>query len=207
MQMEEWTENHVERSLQALDRYFMGTHEVHKTAQRLVKLLNEAGIDHALAGALALNVHGVMRATEDVDILITREGLARFKELWLGRGYVEVRSGGKPVRDAETKVKIDFLIAGDYPGDGKPKPVAFPEPRTASVRQGDYCVLSLSKFVELKLASGMTAKDRPGDFQDVIRLIRSQRLGLDFAEQLDPYVREKYRELWDAATNPVNEDY
>ena len=41
-----------------------------------------------------------------------------------------------------------------------------------------------------------------GQFLDVAR-----PLGADFAEQLDPYVREKYIELWDAATSSVSEDY
>jgi hypothetical protein len=57
--------------------------------------------------------HVVVRATEDVDILITREGLDRFEETWRGRGYVDLRPGGEAVRDTLHGVKIAFLIAGE----------------------------------------------------------------------------------------------
>ena len=46
--------------------------------------------------------------TVDVDILTTEEGLSRFKDRWLGRGYVEKFSGSKGVKDAETGVSIEY---------------------------------------------------------------------------------------------------
>ncbi len=48
-------------------------------------------VDALLAGAIALGEYGYQRLTVDVDVLIRRDDLARFKEQWLGRGYVEVR--------------------------------------------------------------------------------------------------------------------
>ncbi len=42
---------------------------------------------------------------------LPRDDLARFKEQWLGCGYVEIRPGGKAVRDTANNVKIDFLAA------------------------------------------------------------------------------------------------
>lgn len=195
----------IDEAARMLDQYFMGESPVHKTADAIARILDEEGIEFAIAGALALNAHGVMRATEDVDILITREGLARFKERWLGRGYIEVRPGGKPVRDTETKVKIDFLIAGDFPGDGRPKPVAFPKPSEVSEAGERYRVVSLVRFIELKLASGMTNPNRMQDLADVLRVIRARGLPLDFREQLDDYVRAKYAELWQLAQTPEDE--
>ena len=197
----------INRALKGADRYFMGTHEVHKTADRIEKLLKEAGIDYAVAGALALNAHGVERMTEDVDLLVTREGLTRFKELWLGRGYIEVTPGAKPIRDAETRVKIDFLVSGDFPGDGLPKPVAFPIPKDVAHGSGRWTVVNLPTLIELKLASGMTAKDRPRDFDDVIRLIRERQLPRSFGDQLNEYVRGKWAELWQIADAPPSGDY
>jgi hypothetical protein len=184
----------------------MGISQVHKTASVLAERLNADQIDYAIAGALALNAHGVQRMTEDVDVLISRKDLRRFKKHWLGRGYIEVRPGGKSIRDAETNVRIDFLIAGDFPGDGRPKPVSFPDPKTSRVQGDRFSVLSLPMLIELKIASGMTAKDRPGDLQDVIRLVRARSLPRDFQKQLDPYVRGKFLELWEAA-QAASEDY
>ena len=37
------------------------------------------------------------------------------------------------------------------------------------------------------------------------KLIRVNQLGVDFADKLNPYVREKYRDLWQAAQ--VDDDY
>ncbi len=188
------------------DEYFMGEGGVHHAAADIARRLSEAGIDYAIVGAIALAEHGLKRLTVDVDILITREGLTRFKEQWLGRGYVELRPGGKAVRDTINKVKIDFLIAGDFPGDGKPKPVAFPTPRAAGVQGGSYRVVSLPCLVEMKLASGMTAPHRLHDLADVLRLIRAARIPQAFGDQLHPYVREKFLELWVAAQHP-DDDY
>ena len=67
-------------------------------------------------------------------------------------------------------------------------------------------MLSLPMLIELKIASGMTAKDRLGDLQDVIRLVRARSLPRDFQKQLVPYVRAKFLELWDAA-QAASEDY
>jgi hypothetical protein len=180
----------------------MGKSPIHEAAQGLARLLDEAGIDYAIAGALSLAVHGFVRATEDVDVVITRDGLERFKQLWLGRGYVNLRPQGKTVRDTKNNVRIDFLVTGEYPGDGRPKPIAFPEPRLASIVGEKYRVLSLSALLELKLASGMTAPHRMHDLTDVLRLIHVAGIPRDFSERLDPYVRDKFLELWHLAQHP-----
>ena len=184
----------------------MGDSPIHQAAKAISERLDEAGIEHAVAGAIALGAHGVVRATEDVDLLITREGLARFKKEWLGRGYVDLRPGGKAVRDTRNDVKIDFLITGDFPGDGQPKPIAFPEP-SATVGDGDapYPVVSLLRLLELKLASGMTAAHRLQDLADVLRLIEVRQLPRETADELNPYVREKFLELWQVAQHPADD--
>jgi hypothetical protein len=207
---EELTAAEVDQRTDALleeaEAYFMGEGGVHNAAAAIAERLAEAGIDYAIAGGIALGEHGFKRLTVDVDVLIRREDLARFKAEWLGRGYVDVRPGGRAVRDTINNVKIDFLLSGDFPGDGKPKPVAFPDPREAAVAGGRYRVLSLARLVEMKLASGMTAPHRLQDLADVLRLIRAGDLPRDFASRIDPYVREKFDELWLAARHP-DDDY
>jgi hypothetical protein len=199
----------AERFEAALDRigaYLMGSSPLQEAAAQVARLLGELKIDYAIAGALCQAAHGVVRATEHVDVLISREGLEAFKKTWLGRGYVELRPGGKAVRDSVHGVKVDFLVEGDYPGDGKPKPVRFPSPRRAGIDAGRFRVVDLKHFVELKLASGMTAPHRIQDLADVLRLITVARLPRELAEELDPYVRAKYEELWQTAQHP-EDDY
>jgi len=109
-------------------------------------------------------------------------------------------------RDAVSNVNIDALIVGQHPRDGLPKPVAFPIPETVAEIQTDGIpYVSLPTLLELKLASGMTAAHRLQDMADVIQLIRANNHSLPYADELNPYVRKKYRELWQAAQ--VNEEY
>ena len=49
-----------------------------------------------------------------------------------------------------------------------------------------------------ELASGMTAPDRLKDLADVQELIKIRSLSDEFAERLNPYVRDKYLELLNA---------
>jgi hypothetical protein len=158
--------------------------------------LSELNIPYAVAGGMAMFFHGFRRFTEDVDILVTREGLDRLHQELEGLGYVPVFPGGKNLRDADSGVRIEFLVTGDYPGDGRPKPVAFPDPEQAAIERDGIRCLNLPTLVELKLASGMTAPARLKDLADVQELIRLLRLPADFADQLQPFVREKYTELW-----------
>jgi hypothetical protein len=195
-----------ERVLGQIGAFFMGSAPVQNAAVQIAQRLEDMGIDYAIAGALSLAAHGVVRVTEDVDVLLSRDDLERFKETWIGRGYLNVRAGGKAVRDTVNDVKIDFLITGDFPGDGKPKPVAFPIPRDAAEASGRFRVLSVERLVELKLASGLTAPHRLQDLADVQRLIAATHLPRDFAGRLDPYVRPKFEELWLTAQHP-EEDY
>jgi hypothetical protein len=194
----EWERRFV-AALDNAERFFMGDARVQRAARQLAERLEEAQIPYAIAGAMALNAYGYERVTTDVDVLLTREGLARFKERFVGLGYVEKFPGSKGLRDATNNVAIDVLLAGEFPGDGKEKPVRFPDPADVAQPGREYRLLPLPKLIELKLASGMTAPHRLKDLADVIELIRAARLPLDLAEQLDPYVRDKFTELWNAA--------
>jgi len=177
----------------------MNKSNVHGALERLVDRLSKLKIPYAIVGALSLNAYGYQRTTSDVDVLLRREDLESFKKAHLGRGYVDKFPGSKGFRDATQNVDIDVLLTGEYPGDGKEKPVAFPDPAEAAVRGDRFSLLPLSTLLELKLASGMTAPHRLRDLADVIELIRINGLGEEFAGSLHPYVREKFQELWQAA--------
>lgn len=167
--------------------------------EKVTRLLEGDGIPYALIGALALSDYGYRRFTVDVDLLLTREGLEAFKAKHLGLGYVQKFPGSKGLRDTEHGVTIDFVLAGEYPGDGLPKPVVFPDPAAAAVKPKRLALLPLPRLIELKLASGISAPDRLKDLADVLEVIRTLKLPAGLADELDPYVRDKYRELWQAA--------
>ena len=177
----------------------MGDADVQKALEKLARTLDAQGIPYAIIGAMALNEFGYRRVTVDVDVLLTPEGLAAFRASHLGRGYVEKSPGSRGLRDAEHGVNIDIVLTGSYPGDGRPKPVAFPDPATTAQRGERIALLPLPTLVELKLASGMSAPHRLKDLADVLELIRVLRLPAELAADLNPYVREKYVDLWSAA--------
>ena len=179
----------------------MGTSDVHIALARLTKRLEELQIPYAVCGGMALNEHGYQRATTDIDVVLTAEGLAAFKANALGRGWVEKFPGSRGVRDAETKVPIDFLITGGIPGDGTPRGVVFPDPAAVAIELNGRKYVSLATLVEMKLASGMSP-GRLSDLGDVIQLIRRNGLGEHFAASMHPAVHTKYLEIWRVAQLP-----
>lgn len=134
-----------------------------------------------------------------MDVVLRDEDLERFKRKYLGRGYTERVAGTGKLLDTDHGVKVDVRSTGRFPGDGRPKPLAFPDPATTAVRGERFALLPLPRFLELKLASGMTAPHRLHDLADVLDLVRSAGLPEENAEALHPWVREKFRELWQAA--------
>jgi len=177
--------------------FFMGQSDVQEAAERICRTLGEMGIPYALCGGLAVGRYGPQRMTEDVDVLLTDEGLRQFKQRWLGVGWVERFQGAKGMKDVHSNVNVDVLLTGEIPGDGKTAPFGFPSPETAAETDQDGVrVMKLRDLIELKIASGMTAPHRPRDLDDVMRLIEANNLGKEYSSRLHPYVREKFEELW-----------
>lgn len=189
---------HLQRALREGSLHFEEKSAVHLTLRRIADRLAELGIPYAIAGGMALFFHGFRRFTEDVDVLVTRDGLERLRQGLTGLGYLPLFEGSRNLRDTESGVRIEFLVTGEYPGDGKPKPVSFPDPGEASVEEEGVRWLSLPRLVELKIASGMTNPGRLRDLADVQELIRTLRLPADFGQQLGHFVQGKYQELWDS---------
>ena len=186
-------------------RYFMGEGTLNKTLSRLSADLEEHGIDYAVIGAVALLAHGYPRFTEDIDLVMTTDGLRKFHEELVGLGYVPAFPGArKRLKSTADGVSIEVMTTGEYPDDGRPKPVSMPEPDKASTEIDGIRFVTLEKLVELKLASGISAPDRLKDLADVQELIKIRKLDADFALKLNPYVREKYRELEAAVRNSTS---
>lgn len=177
-------------------RHFEGTSKVHLALRNIAARLTELEIPYAVAGGMALFSHGLRRFTEDVDILVTAEGLRRIHEQLDGLGYTPPFEKSKNLRDSEHGVRIEFLIAGQFPGDGKPKPVAFPDPAQVAEDRDGIRFVSLPTLIELKLASGISSPERMKDLGDVQELIKLLHLQRDFGDGLSEYVRAKYDELW-----------
>jgi len=183
--------------LRRAGQFFMKEDPVYRTLRNLARRLTEAQIDYAIVGGMAVAEHGLLRVTQDVDILLTPRGLDRFTKQCQSLGYKPAFEGARTTfLDLETRIRIEVLRTGDYPGDGKPKPVAFPDPATAVQDIEGVRVITLEKLIELKLASGLSAPHRLRDLADVQDLIHHLKLPLELASKLDQSVRAKYEELW-----------
>jgi hypothetical protein len=177
-------------------RFFAGKGMLNETLRRIVKDLESCGIAYSVIGAVALNNHGYRRFTEDIDLLLTKEGLEKFRDQLVGLGYRPAFEGAtKKFRTTEENVPVEIITSGEFPGDGKPKPVIFPDPEEDQIEIDGIKTLTLEKLIELKLASGMTAAHRLKDLADVQEVIKIKNLQADFAEKLHPFVREKFLEL------------
>jgi len=180
-------------------QFFMSQGPIHEALRRLSESLQDEGIDWVLVGGMALFAHGYRRFTEDIDVLLTAEGLASFRERLVGRGYRPAFEGAtRTFSDTASGVRIEVLTTGGFPGDGKPKPVAFPDPRAVRFEREGLWLIRLEPLVELKLASGLSAPHRLKDLADVQEMIKIFDLPPELAERLDASVRDEYLRLWEA---------
>ena len=62
-------------ALQEGSMHFEEKSAVHLTLRKITRRLHELSIPYAVAGGMALFFHGLRRFTEDVDILLTAQGL------------------------------------------------------------------------------------------------------------------------------------
>jgi len=177
-------------------RFFVGEAAVQKAVHKLVAILESEGIPYAIIGALALNEYGHRRVTIDVDLVMREHDLRAFKARWLGKGYAERVAGTGRLLDTDHGVNVDVLSTGRFPGDDKPKPIAFPDPATTAIRGAPFAMLPVQRWIELKLASGMVAPHRRKDLTDVQELIRSAHLARELSEELHPWVRETFLQIW-----------
>lgn len=197
----------LEWALNEGSRHFEEKSAVQLALRKIARRLNDLGVPYAVVGGMALFAHGLRRFTEDVDIVVPKQGLKRIHEKLDGLGYVRPFEKSKNLRDTEFGVKIEFLISGQYPGDGKPKPVAFPVPDQDVIEQDGIKFVNLKTLIELKLASGISNPERMKDLSDVQELIKQLAIPESFRDQLNEYVQPKFDEIWTAVNGRPKKYY
>lgn len=179
-------------------KFFRGKGMLNQALRKIAADLDREGIDYVAIGAIALNRHGYRRFTEDIDLLMTREGLERFRARLVGRGYRPGFEGATKKYRTSDNIPVEIITSGEFPGDGLPKPVVFPNPNHCTVVIDGVNTITLEKLIELKLASGISAPHRLKDLADVQELIKILGLDEQLADKLDESVRSKYLELAEA---------
>jgi hypothetical protein len=137
--------------------------------KNLTVALEVGGVDYALCGGVALAIHGVPRATQDIDLLVRPEDLARLREIARTCGFVlesfpmDFASGITIQRftkliDGHPLMLDALLVGGSLDGAWKSR-------QSAEMEDGRMVVVSRESLIALKLAAG-----RPQDLVDVQRL-------------------------------------
>ena len=145
--------------------------DLYEQLAMIVQELDAEGIPYALCGALALAVHGVPRATSDIDLIVPRDDAEAVRRATRRAGYVfealpmrfpsgiEVQRFSKIVDGRP--LMLDILWATD----------TLREILTRSQRvpwaQGEIRVVSRPDLITLKLTAG-----RPQDLADIQALTK-----------------------------------
>jgi len=152
-----------------------------ETAREVSRLMREAGIEGAVIGGVAVVLHGYVRTTLDVDVLVDPP-LERVAGLLEANGFEydaarrELVKNGVPVH----------LVRPEDAGIARRG-----EPETIE----GVTVVGLADLIDMKLRSGTDDPLRAIDLADVIGLIRHHGLTNEFARHLDKTVRPPFRKL------------
>ena len=178
------------------DRHFRGDSDLFRTLRLLDRRVAELGVPYAVIGGMAVFMHGYRRLTNDLNIVVSKKSLDLIHENLVGESYRLNKEGSRHIRDTERGVLIRFEVAGEFPVNRQPNPIAFPDPVNVSIGMHGASYVGLGTLLTLKLASGMTDASRLKDLADVVGLIQTLDLALCFGESLDSFVRPKFSELW-----------
>ena len=125
----------------------------------ITQALNDAGIDYAVCGGWAMAIHGLPRATIDIDLLIAADDLDRACELAKQGGYeieglplhfgaVEIRRISKVDSESKRLYTLDFLLVADKLRD------VWSARQEVAWEEGVTWVVSKAGLIELKKLAG-----------------------------------------------------
>jgi|SRR6266404_8886819 len=132
--------------------------------------LHQAGIDYAVCGGWAMAIHGLPRATIDIDLLILSDDLPKVWAIAQGQGYdvegsplhfgpIEIRRISKVDRESKRVYTLDFLLVTDALKE------VWNNRELISWEDGKTWVVSKGGLITLKTISG-----REQDLLDIKKL-------------------------------------
>lgn len=135
----------------------------------ITRALNGAGIEYAVCGGWAMAIHGLPRATMDIDLLVLADDLTAILQIVKEIGYdieglemhfdIEIRRISKIDTSAKQLVTLDLLLVGQSLKD------VWEDRRLVEWDEGPTSVVSVDGLVKMKLMAG-----RKRDLDDIERL-------------------------------------
>lgn len=140
--------------------------ELFEEFRMVVSALEEAGLDYAVVGAIALAIHGVPRATTDIDILVEPEALDRVLDIARNCGYrilakrMKFRDGMEIQRATKFEegehLTLDLILVNENLRS------VWESRMRIETDHGPIRVISRQALIEMKAAAG-----RPRDLGDI----------------------------------------
>ena len=137
--------------------------DVYAELKRIINALNENDVEYAVCGGWAMAIHGVPRATVDIDLLISEDSLdkvfeiAKQNDYWLEglpmsfhNGQIEIRRISKIDDETGFVLILDLLLV-------TPEIVDVWQNKSAeTLEDGVVFVVSRDGLIKLKTLSGRT---------------------------------------------------
>lgn len=151
--------------------------------QEIVAALQRIAARHALIGGLALAPHGVIRATQDIDLLVDLEHSDAIEAQLTGLGYRRLYRSEDAANYVRDEQRVDFLYAH--------RPLArrlLEQAAELNTTLGRLRVISPEGLIGFKLQGLVNDPRRTQDLEDIRALLRANRTRLDMTE-----VRQYFR--------------
>ncbi|MEP3478337.1 MAG: nucleotidyl transferase AbiEii/AbiGii toxin family protein [Fuerstiella sp.] len=139
---------------------------------QITTAFNEAEIEFALCGGLAMAAHGLIRATEDIDVIVRSEDLSSARTAVASCGFT-ILGGEIPLRVGTTDEGLIFRVSKVIGAELLPLDIMLVTPayetiwqtRTfASIGEYEIPVVSREGMIKMKMLSGRTKDQTDLDF-------------------------------------------
>ena len=154
-----------------------------KQIAEIAAALNAIDARFALIGGLALASHKVVRATQDIDLLVESERADDLDAILVKLGYHCLHRSADAANYVRGDEQVDFLYAD--------RPIArrlLADAGGRTTALGDLRVVSAEGLIGFKLQGWVNDSRRTQDLEDIRALLRANRAALDMDE-----LREYFR--------------
>jgi hypothetical protein len=148
-----------------------------KQIAEVVSILDAIAVRFALIGGLALAAHKVIRATQDVDLLVDADDANRIDAELTNLGYHCLHRSVDAANYLRGDERVDLLYAN--------RPIArrlLGDAATRNTAFGDLRVVGPEGLIGFKLQGWINDARRTQDIEDIRALLRTHRAALDMAE-------------------------
>jgi len=149
--------------------------------KHLLRLFNEESISYALIGGLALDIHGIIRTTQDIDFIVLLEDIDKIESFLLTHGYKRLFRNDDVANYASDNFelgRVDFLLVHRKYSQAMLKNAVSFDTKLSPYK---LRVVRLEDLIGLKLQAYFNRKDRKtDDKKDIENIIKQFKSKLDY---------------------------